>query len=386
VTGYVTLDEAEKEERPRPASTRTNGATRFTPQPWSQIAFDGKEEWTVKRILPRVGLAAIFGKPGSFKSFIVAHIGLSVALGWDWAGRRVHRAPVIYVAAEAAAGLRKRKAGFQIAHPSLGDDVPFLMVPTAPNLGAEKGDLAALVTAIEAAGVSPGVIVLDTLAATLAGNDENGSGMTAFVANAGALAEKFKCLVLVVHHTGLGDDRRMRGHSSLLGALDAAILCERVESDLAATLTLSKIKDDSSDVRLVARLERVVIGHDEDGDEISTLVVNSVEDAEAAVNRPRAKLIPPSQRLLMACVVDAIEQDGESFKPFSDGPVVRGVADGAVRKLYFTRIAERADSDEDQDKLFDRQRKGFKRSIEAAIKSRAVIAIERKGERFLWLP
>ena len=38
-------------------------------------------------------------------------------------------------------------------------------------------------------------------------------------------------------------------------------------------LTLQKLKDDASDVRLSARMSRIVIGYDEDGEEISTLVV-----------------------------------------------------------------------------------------------------------------
>ena len=102
--------------------------------------------------------------------------------------------------------------------------------------------------------------------------------MTAFVANARVLAQRFKALVLIVHHVGLGDDKRMRGHSSLNGALDAQILCERKEGELAATLTLQKLKDDASDVRLSARMSRIVIGYDEDGEEL---------DAGREVNRGR---------------------------------------------------------------------------------------------------
>jgi RecA-family ATPase len=101
-------------------------------------------------------------------------------------------------------------------------------------------------SAIEAAGLSPGVIVLDTLAQTLGSSDEDGAGMTAFLANAGKLAQRFDCLVLIVHHVGLGDDKRMRGHSSLGGGVDAAILCERHEGALEATLTIVKLKDEAS--------------------------------------------------------------------------------------------------------------------------------------------
>lgn len=210
--------------------------------------------------------------------------------------------------------------------------------------------------------------------------------MTAFVANAGALASRFNALVLIVHHTGLGDDRRMRGHSSLNGALDAQILCERVDGDLAATLTLQKLKDDASEVRLRARLERVVIAHDEDGDEVSTLVVDAIEDAEF-VQIEKPKSIPRAQRLLMSVIAEAIDETGEAFRPFgAGGPLVRGVVENEARKRFFARIAEQAEPDEDKEKLFDRQRKGFKRSIEAELKAETLMAVEKSGRRLLWLP
>ena len=88
------------------------------------------------------------------------------------------------------------------------------MIAAAPNLGAAPGDVGALGEAIAGAGVAPGLIVIDTLAQTLGSADENGSGMTAFVANAGEIASRFKCLVLIIHHVGLNDDKRLRGHSS----------------------------------------------------------------------------------------------------------------------------------------------------------------------------
>ncbi len=85
---------------------------KFTLERWRDITFGAGEEWLIKRVLPRRGLAVIFGKPKSFKSFIAKHMALCVSIGREWAGRRVHKAPVVYIAAEGAAGLRKRKAGY----------------------------------------------------------------------------------------------------------------------------------------------------------------------------------------------------------------------------------------------------------------------------------
>ena len=356
---------------------------------WRDIAFVAWAEWLIKHILPLQGLAAIYGRPGSFKSFIAFYIAYCVALGRSWGVRRVAQASVVYIAAEGAAGVRKRKAGYQIAEPDLPADLPFALISVAPNLGGEQGDRAELIAAIEAVNLNPGLIVVDTLSRTMGSGDENGSGMQTFIANAGALAVRFKALVLIVHHTGLGEgaEKRLRGHSSLNGALDAQILCERAEGDLAATLTLQKLKDDASDVRLRARLSRVVIGNDEDGDEISTLVVEAIENAEPVSNAPRVRSIPAAQRLLMSVIAEAIDEKGESFRPFgTSGPLLRAVADGTVRDRYYARIAEQAGPDEDEKTLAERRRRAFNRGIADAIKAQRLVAAEHKGGRVLWLP
>jgi hypothetical protein len=360
---------------------------KFTLEPFEAICFDSREEWLVKRLIPRQGVGAFYGASQSFKSFIVSDLALHIALGWEWAARRVTQAPAIYIAAEGAAGLRKRKIGFERSHSNLPACVPFYLISAAPNLGTEQGDLAPLAAAIEGADVTPGLIVIDTLAQSLGAGDENGAGMIQFVANATALANKFRAFVLIVHHVGLADDKRMRGHSSLIGGVDAQILCERKDGALSTSLTLQKLKDEASSVKLTANLGRVVIGRDEDGDDISTLIVDNIEDgAEGQTGKP-SKAIPPKQRLLMDMIAEAIAEAGEPFRPFgTDGPLVSAVGDDPIRRRYYARIAETAAPDEDKGKLAERQRKSFNRSIAAALDSKTLLACERDGKRLIWLP
>ena len=402
MTDHVPLEVAEREQpagpdpgytAPGEPITKQQEAAQATPcfklERWRDIVFEAREEWLIKRVLPRRGLAAIYGKPGSFKSFVAKHMALCVALGRPWAERRTRKAPVLYIGAEGAAGLRKRKAGYVKAWRDLPADIDFALVSAAPNLGADPGDLPALIHAIEAAGIVPGLIVVDTLAKTIGAADENGSGMTAFVGNVGALAQHFDCLVVAVHHVGLGDEaqKRMRGHSSFHGALDAQLLCERREGETETTLTLQKLKDDADAVRLEAHLARIVVGYDEDGEEASTLIVDEVVDADPPQSAKRSKTIPASRRLLMACIAEAIDEHGEDHRPFgAAAPRVRAVAERHVRKLYYARIAEQADPDEAKDKLYERQQKAFLRSAKAAIDAQHLVAAERQGERFIWLP
>lgn len=64
--------------------------------------------WLLHRIIPRRALFMIFGQPGSMKTFLALLLAFHIALGREFHGRAVERGPVIFVAAEGAAGLSLR--------------------------------------------------------------------------------------------------------------------------------------------------------------------------------------------------------------------------------------------------------------------------------------
>ena len=294
---------------------------------------------------------------------------------------------VVYIAAENVKGMRKRKLGFEMAHDTnLPGRVPFYLIEVAPNLGTEKNDLNALIASVEAVGVRPRLIVIDTLAQTLFGGEENGAGMVIFVANATALANRFNACVLAVHHVPLADDERLRGHGSLHGGADAELLTERPNGKLMVAITLKKLKDEEDSIKLTARLDRIVIAQDEDGDDISTLVVGGIEHGAEAVASKPAKTISKNRKLLIETITKAIDEAGRDFRSFPDGPMVRAVHDEAVRQRYYARIAEQAAPDELPHALADRQRQAFNRSIKAALDTKEIIARAEDDRRFLWLP
>jgi hypothetical protein len=176
-------------------------APKFVLEPFESIKFESKEEWLVKRILPRQGFVSLYGASQSYKSFVVSDLAMHVALGWEWAGRRVLQSAAVYIAAEGAAGLRKRKVGFELTHAErLPEKVRFFLISASPNLGTERGDLADLIAAVESAKVAPGLVIIDTLAQSIGAGDENGAGMILFISNATALANHFKACVIAIHH------------------------------------------------------------------------------------------------------------------------------------------------------------------------------------------
>jgi hypothetical protein len=88
----------------------------------------------------------------------------------------------------------------------------------------------------------------------------------------------------------------------------------------------------------------------------------------------------------MDSIAASIDAAGVMFRPFADGPFVKAVADPIVRERYYAAIAEQAKPDESQEKLAERQRRGFNRAIEGALKTKRLVAAARSGERVLWLP
>jgi len=360
---------------------------KFVIETWKEIIKLPPEEWLIKRILPCEGLAVIFGKPSSFKSFVAVDMALSIALGRSWGGRKVRQGSVVYVAAEGAGGLRKRILALKEKQ-CLSNEVPFGLISAAPNFGVGIDDLNALIHAISNFQPIPKIIVLDTLSQSLGGADENGAGMINFVKNATALGRHLKTLVLAVHHSGLGDEKRLRGHSSLHGAVDAQILCEKTNIPFQAALTLQKVKDETSNTNFLVYLTRDVLGIDEDGDETSTLVVENVEETELSNQAtPKTRDIPKQQRLLTEVVLHAIEEEGVSFRPFSfDGPIVSGVAEAKARRRYYDRLAEQAAPEEDPERLASRQQKAFSRAIKSMADAKRIVTGLYNGERYLWFP
>jgi AAA domain len=378
-------------ERPAARNGQTGPKPKFILERYEEIQFSPKDEFLIKGVLPKVGVACIYGASQSFKSFSALDIGLRSAAGWEWAGKKIEKTSVIYVAAEGAAGIRKRVAGFARVHPEFPAS-EFYLVSVAPNLGSAKGDLEVLISDIAAVAGNPGLIIIDVLSQTLGSADENNVGMVQFTGNAQALSKHFGCLVLAIHHVGHpdgqdGKSQRLRGHSSFGNSLDASILAERIEGTLETTLTIMKLKDEESGVRYRARLRRIVIRHDTDCDEVSTLIVDEVIAADGdSKPKPKAKgRVPAGQQLLLDTISLALVENGKQLKPLADGPLVDAVPESALRSRYYARLAERAEPGEDSAKLAERQRKAFGRAVTEAVKAMRVYASDANGERMLWL-
>lgn len=234
----------------------------------------------VDGLLPRTGIAQMFGDPGCGKTPFALSLALHVAGGRPtWFGAAVDRAaPVVYLVGEDANGLAWRAQAEQEA---LGVADPRLYWSTQPGQLCDAEDAARWIAAIRAiAGPEVALVVVDTQSRNFgAGNENDTQDMTQFVAHVARIAETLGCLVVLVHHTGHTAKDRGRGSSVLFGALDACYEIQREGMAVVAVARKSKNWQEPAPLRgaLVPR----IVGRDAKGRDVSAVTLDTAPAAPA---------------------------------------------------------------------------------------------------------
>lgn len=199
--------------------------------------------WIVQGLLPRAEIAAIFGESGSGKTFVGLDLGLAIARGLpNWLGREVSPGRVVYIAAEGAGGFRNRIEAYCVHNNVSLKDVPFQIVPAAPNFLSTDDAVKVAKTVIQNGGKAD-VIFVDTLAqVTIGGNENAAEDMSKAIANCKGIHLATGATVVLIHHAGKDLERGLRGWSGLKGALDANIEILKGDGNLR-TLRVEKMKD-----------------------------------------------------------------------------------------------------------------------------------------------
>ncbi|HEX3496734.1 MAG TPA: AAA family ATPase [Methylocella sp.] len=238
----------------------------------------------VKGILPRRGLAIIWGPPKCGKSFWLFDILMHVAMGWEYRDRKVVQGAVVYCALEGADGFRKRVEAFRQKHflADYAGEIPFYLMTTQLSLFA---DHEALIAAIrqKLGDVKPVAVAIDTLNRSIAGSESSDEDMGNFIKGAAAIEAAFECLVPVIHHCG-HEGTRPRGFSGLLGANNAQIAVTKAESGII-TCEVEMMKDGTEGEKVTSRLMVMELGLDDGNDMITSCVVVSADSTSQTISR-----------------------------------------------------------------------------------------------------
>ncbi len=237
--------------------------------------------WLIKGFLPRSGICGIYGDSFTGKTFIGLDVAFAVATGTDYCGLAV-KAPgdVLYVAGEDDGGVSMRAHAYR-QHHKIDLAAPLYMLPSPEDMSNPK-NVEAFVDEIVACGVSPRLVVLDTLATCFGGGDENSTGdMNKFFDGLRTLRDRLGCCVMFIHHTGHKDKDRARGSSVLYAALDAEYMVKKQPKSDFINVRCTKLKNNSTGKLFdgLFHIEGVQLGYDEDGDPVSYGV--AINDGES---------------------------------------------------------------------------------------------------------
>jgi KaiC/GvpD/RAD55 family RecA-like ATPase len=274
-------------------------------------------EYSVDGLIAKQEIVAVYGAPKCGKTFIVTELAGCVSTGRPFFGMQTTSGLVIYVASEM--GERAQRRGVAWMRHNLGEqedrNLPFGIIPRPVNLmdATEVERLAVNLREWVAERGELQLLIIDTLARSLAGGDENSAqDLGIAVAAATSLRDEFKCAVVVVHHIGKNPEKGMRGSNALLGAVDLAL---RVESGEAGRcLIVADARDLPDGARFGFKLELIQLGTTPRGVVItSCAVVPSAAPPPAAADVARRAPREPTgsvQRIVLRVLREVIAEHG----------------------------------------------------------------------------
>ena len=221
----------------------------------------------IKGFIETLSLVVLFAASGVGKTFLAISWLCAIVTGRDWNGRAAKQGKVFYMAGEDFNGVCRRVTAWE----SENQDIPpgALFISDHAVLLATDGQADYLIDEIRRAGVNEfALIVIDTLARCYGADENSTQDMSRFITVCDRIRLMFKCTVLLLHHTGVSDDSRGRGNSSLPAGADTVFRMEAKRHGIE--LTCTKSKNSAPPPKMLFRLDTVALG---DGDTTSAVLV-----------------------------------------------------------------------------------------------------------------
>ena len=276
------VSHAELRERFKPVAANDNHRFNIT---W----FDDVDKTTTKEEIVQGVLGAgefslFVAKPGMGKSVLVGDIGMHVAAGMEWHGKKVKQGLVVFFAAERKRITERRVAAWGKKHSVT--NIPFVVVGGKLDLTTGLIDAKALAANIksleEKSGFKCVLIILDTVTRTFGPGDQHQSrDMQRYVQSVDELHRATTAHIAAIHHSPWSEDRG-KGAIDLDGAIDVSFVVNVVGTgpEKVFTLRCTGANDGEEGPVMSFRLESIALGTDGDGNVTTAPVVVQFDTAK----------------------------------------------------------------------------------------------------------
>jgi hypothetical protein len=239
--------------------------------------------------------SGLFGPPGSGKSAIETDIAIHLAQGLDFRGHKTKvKCGTVYFAFERADLTKRRHHAYKLRDEL--DDLPISVASNVVNLMDPKcvGIIGDTIKAHEDHySTECGFVVLDTSSKGIAvgGDEDKAKDTNRALGHLRDLHLAHKLHLSLVGHTGKDESRGQRGSNAAPGDYDLHI---QLSGGDIKTATAIRAND-----------QPLVLGHDEDGDELVTWIV---DDAEVqAVAKEGGRKMSRNMTTMFSILFDAKE-------------------------------------------------------------------------------
>lgn len=294
----------------------------------TEITLPTAQPYRIKSVIHDGDLSVMYGQSGCGKTFKALDFAHAIATGRSVLDRRVRAAPVLLCPLEGSAGFPKRVTAIQAVY----GPAPELFVYRKPlTLFQNEQGVASVIEAAKTCGAR--VIVIDTLSRAASGANENSpEDMTHMVGVFDRIRAATGAHVMIVHHSGKNESLGARGHSSLRAAVDIEMEVTAGEGGRRA-LRITKGRDDADGQEYPFALKVVELGQDEDGEAITTCVV---EEASEKARTARHTRLTDKEMLWLKTVVSLFGTCDltQVVKPHAEMPSVKAVRREDVRHAF----------------------------------------------------
>ncbi|WP_144186413.1 AAA family ATPase [Elioraea rosea] len=270
------------------------------------VFFDVSAPETLKGVIGCGSVTMLYGAPNEGKTFVAMDFMAAVAKGEPWMGRKTRQGLCLHVAMEGEAGIKKR---YTALHREKGANGLYLMTELLALTSETNRDTRRLISAyrklLNATGMSPGVICIDTVALAIGGDEDKTENVSPFLKAMRRIAQDTGATVLLLHHPGKDESRGPRGSSGFNGNVDQTLYMKR------GRIILQKVRDGSKDKAMTFSLRVVEIGRDADGDPVTTCVVRDGAASIADDFDPPVARLTPALRAAFDAVAGAAAEIGK---------------------------------------------------------------------------
>jgi len=238
-------------------------------------------------------MSVIYGPSNVGKSFFVLDIAWHIGANEAWNNNKVNGGSVLYLATEGGMAFHNRVVAMR-QHYINHKDVKLAVRPSPVNMLDADVDMNVLSKLCREVSRSHGpvkMIIIDTLSRAMSGANENSpEDMTKFIGNCDKLRELTGAHVATVHHSGKDKAAGARGHSSLRAATDTEIELDFNEETGLRSAKATKQRDMETGAIFNFKLKVIELGQDDDGDAVTTCVIERATPEEIAdASKPAIK-------------------------------------------------------------------------------------------------